>query len=225
MAKSQPTREQWTAFEYMYKYFNRVLFAGALPPVILNFSRHANSYGFFTPERWHRGDERTHEISINPAHLASRPPRDTASTLVHEMAHLWQHMFGTPPRKGYHDREWALKMKELGLTPIDPSTGKERMSAPNLKHRIEAGGAYDQAFAAMPPEYLFPWQCDEAEMPRRAKGAAKVAGDDEEGEEGEGKAKSKNKVKYTCPCAVNVWGKPDLALQCMSCGQPFAQAA
>lgn len=222
MPTNQPTREQFKAFEYMYKYFNRVLFSGALPPVFLNFSRRANSYGFFAPERWQRSDasELTHEISINPAHLALRPPRETASTLVHEMCHLWQHVHGAPPRRGYHDRGWSAKMKEVGLITIDPATGEDRQSAPNLTHRIEDGGPFAAAFAAMPAEYLFPWQCAEAS----GKGKGKGKGAEGEGEEGK-EAKSRNKVKYSCPsCSTNVWGRPELQILCGPCGEPFAAA-
>ena len=60
----------------------------------------------------------TDEIALNPAHFASRPTAGTLSTLAHEMAHLWQHHFGTPSRTGYHNKEWAAKMREIGLIPI-----------------------------------------------------------------------------------------------------------
>jgi hypothetical protein len=40
-----------------------------------------------------------------------------ASTLVDEVAHLWQSMHGKPGRRGYHNGEWPRKMDELGLTP------------------------------------------------------------------------------------------------------------
>jgi hypothetical protein len=46
--------------------------------VILNFSRLARSLGFFAPERWRdAGDQVTHEISLNPAHLSGAAPLST----------------------------------------------------------------------------------------------------------------------------------------------------
>jgi len=36
---------------------------------------------------------------------------------VHEMVHLWQHMHGKPGARGYHNKEWAAKMKAIGLQP------------------------------------------------------------------------------------------------------------
>jgi hypothetical protein len=43
------------------------------------------------------------------------------STLVHEMVHVWQETYGNPSRRGYHNRQWAEKMREVGLQPS--STG------------------------------------------------------------------------------------------------------
>jgi hypothetical protein len=51
-SKAQPTTEQFATYEAMYRFFNDELFGGRLPSVILNFSRHAGTYGFFAPERW-----------------------------------------------------------------------------------------------------------------------------------------------------------------------------
>src|SRR4051812_47129509 len=93
--RDRPTRAQFDAYQGMYDFFNRVLFAGELAPVLLNFSRASKTLGFFAPERWENaGAEVTHEISLNPAHLKSRPPREVASTLVHEMVHAWQQGHG-----------------------------------------------------------------------------------------------------------------------------------
>lgn len=39
-----------------------------------------------------------------------------------ESVHCWQYCFGTPGRNCYHNKEWAYKMKAIGLQPT--STGK-----------------------------------------------------------------------------------------------------
>jgi hypothetical protein len=87
-----PTKAQFTAYEQMFGFFNRRLFGGGLPACLLNFSRKAKTYGFFAPQRWQHENakEVRHEISLNPASLRTRKPIDVASTLVHEMVHLWQ---------------------------------------------------------------------------------------------------------------------------------------
>jgi hypothetical protein len=204
---SDPTRSQWDAYAQAFDYFNAALFGDELPRCILNFSRHARFGGFFAPLRWEREDGRTHEISLNPDVL-KQPPRDTMSTLVHEMVHLWQQEFGKPSRANYHNREFASKMESLGL--ITSKTGKPggKRTGQGMSHYIIDGGPYDQADAAMPQEYLLPWVSGRPAKPS------------------DPDPKTKNKVKYTClGCSANVWGKPELSIICGACGEPFAEAA
>jgi len=198
-----PTNAQFAAYRAMWDYFNVALFGGTLRPVILNFSRAANSLGFFAPERWEHENETTHEISLNPAYLKSRSARDVASTLVHEMAHLWQQEQGKPGRRGYHNEEWARKMDELGLAPSSTGAPGSARVGYRMSHYIVEGGPFARAFDAMPREYLLPWTCWEPQ-----------GGD-------KGKAKPRaSKLKYTCPtCAANAWGKPGLLLRCGECDE------
>lgn len=202
-----PTRAQFTAYERMFEYFNRALFANTLPACLLNFSRKARTYGFFAPQRWQgRSEEVRHEISLNPSTLRSRQPIEVASTLVHETVHLWQQDLGRPSRRGYHNAEWASKMDEVGLVPSStPAPGGARVGQ-LVSHYIADAGRFAEAFAAMPAEYLLPWSCEEPQ-------------------EGRGKTtRSRNKLKYTCPgCATNVWGKPGLDILCADCDEPFVE--
>jgi hypothetical protein len=193
-----PTVDQFAAFQGMYDYFNGALFGGTLHPVILNFSRAAGSLGFFAPERWEQGARTTHEISLNPAHLATRDARDVASTLVHEMAHCWQQEHGTPSARGYHNKEWAAKMDAIGLVPS--ATGEPGGPRVGFKmtHYIADGGPFARAFARMPRGFLLPWSSWEPDGGRKKKGPS-----------------PKSKTKYTCPrCGANAWGKPELHLVC-----------
>lgn len=195
---STPTTAQFTAFQAMYDYFNRELFNRALRPVILNFSRAANTLGFFAPERWEQEDTTTHEISLNPAHLATRSPRDIASTLVHEMVHCWQQEHGTPSARGYHNQQWAQKMLEVGLVPSATGTPGGARVGFKMSHYIEEGGAFSRAYNKMPKAHLLPWSSWEPDGPRRKKAPS-----------------ARSKVKYTCPaCGANAWGKPELRLVC-----------
>lgn len=213
----RPTVEQFGAFQAMYDHFNRTLFDGRLPPVILNFSRRARTYGFFAPKRWNNGDARTHEISLNPSYLKTRPGREVASTLVHEMAHLWQQEYGTPSRTGYHNTEWAAKMEAIGLQPTDTGQAGGRRVGQNMTHLVIDGGPFDQAFGRMSAMCYLPWQCqpEEGDVPTRPAPVTVVTGPDGTTTTTTTPAplKSKNKVKYTCPgCGANVWGKPGLEL-------------
>jgi predicted SprT family Zn-dependent metalloprotease len=202
-----PTRQQFAAYEQMFAYFNGRLFGGELPACLLNFSRRSKTYGFFAPSRWERGRDVRHEISLNPSTLKSRKPIEVASTLVHEMVHLWQQEHGTPSRTGYHNHEWAAKMDAVGLVPSSTALPGGARVGQKVSHYVAKGGPFEQAFRAMPKELTLPWACDEPEDVRLKKAA-------------------KNKVKYTCPgCGANVWGKPELAISCDECEERFEIAS
>lgn len=205
MVKStDPTGAQFDAYRAMWSYFNAVMFGGTLREVILNFSRRAKSLGFFAPDRWESAGQVTHEISLNPTHLRRDSARDVASTLVHEMVHLWQWQreHGAPKRPGYHDAQWGRKMEELGLMPSATGAPGGKRTGYKMSHYIVEGAAFARAFDAMPAEYLLPWTC----------------GIDEDAI-GKKKAKRKeSKLKYTCPqCAMNMWGRPELRVRCEDC--------
>jgi predicted SprT family Zn-dependent metalloprotease len=196
-----PTINQSHSYQELFDYYNAQLFRGELPPCILNFSRHKNAYGFFAPERWQSGVRSTHEISLNPDYL-SQPPIETMSTLVHEMVHLWQHVYGKPSRSTYHNCEWANKMESIGLIPSDTGQPGGKKTGNRVSEYIAEDGDFAIAFNVMPKDYLLPWK-SAAYKDRR-------------------KSARKQKIKYSCPgCQVNVWGKPNLSILCGTCAEPF----
>lgn len=119
----KPTEELYQSLECAYQHFNEELFDGVLPPVLFTVQRQKGTLGYFVPDRWSSpSGSNCHEIAINPAHMGESRVIDVMQTLVHEMAHCWQYCFGTPSRYGYHNKEWAYKMIEVGLQPT--VTGK-----------------------------------------------------------------------------------------------------
>ena len=63
-----------------------------------------------------RHARRTIELALNPdGFCPARPTCRFARRWCHEMVHAWQQQHGRPGRGGYHNREWAAKMKEIGL--------------------------------------------------------------------------------------------------------------
>ena len=115
------TTIQFKTLDDLYRFYNQAIFGGTLSDCIVNMSRHGGAYGFFAANRW-RGENEAkkiiHEISINPDFM-NREDIEWHSTLVHEMCHLWQEDFGKPSRGGYHNRQWADKMVQVGLMPTD----------------------------------------------------------------------------------------------------------
>jgi predicted SprT family Zn-dependent metalloprotease len=90
---------------------------------LIAYQRQANSAGYFSPDRWSGRitESGEHELALNPDGFIGQSDGQIMQTLVHEQAHVWQHYFGKPSARGYHNREWAAKMKSIGLMPS--STG------------------------------------------------------------------------------------------------------
>jgi hypothetical protein len=144
-----------------------------------------------------QGQEVTHEISLNPDVLG-RPPEETMGTLVHEMVHQWQADHGTPPRRCYHDREWADKMIEVGLIPSDTGEPGGKQTGQRMSHYIDPDGKFIKALGAMPTEYLLPWLSHADERPRKPPTA--------------------KKVKLRCPCCdTPIWVEAGDTLPSVSC--------
>ena len=125
MAKKakQPTIDLYTLFCTAFEHFNKRLFGGALPNVIITMQRKNKTMGYFSKNRWADASGQTfHEIAVNPTYFAGHKLIEVLQTIVHEQCHLWQEEFGTPSRRTYHNSEWAHKMESVGLMPS--STGK-----------------------------------------------------------------------------------------------------
>jgi len=203
-ATMPPTEEQFGALQKMFDHFNLCLFNQGLPSVLLNLTRRRGTYGLFYPYQWLKrsGEELTHELSLNPAYFREQAPRDTASTLCHEMCHLWQQEYGRPSRRGYHNQEWAAQMESIGLIPSDTGLPGGKKVGQRMAEYILPGGRFEAVFASLPVECFLPWQCAEV----MESGTTLV------------RSKDRNKNKYSCPsCGVNVWGKPELNLLCGCC--------
>jgi hypothetical protein len=56
-------------------------------------------------------------LNLNPVHLA-RPVYEVLSTLLHELAHAWQHEHGTPSKPPHHNREFRERCEAFGI-PTD----------------------------------------------------------------------------------------------------------
>jgi predicted SprT family Zn-dependent metalloprotease len=201
---NNPTTKTYTSLTTAYDFFNRELFSGSLPPCLITMQRHKGAFGYFSGERFASLDDPkdvTDEIALNPLHFATQKPEKILSTLAHEMVHLWQHHYGSPPRKGYHDREWSAKMREIGLTPTDTGEPGGKQTGQKMSHLIEANGRYAQAATKLlleHPAILYHDRASENDPTRKKKRASKT--------------------KYTCPsCNLNAWAKSGALLLCGNC--------
>lgn len=141
-----PTKQNYDELSHAYDFFNRRLFGGELPGCLFTLQRKSRSMGYFSFERFvRRDDTKSDEIALNPEYFATRPVEDVLSTLVHEQVHQWQRHFGTPPRRGYHDQEFAAKMEAIGLMPSNTGTPGGKTTGEKMSHYIMVDGPFIHA--------------------------------------------------------------------------------
>ena len=201
------TGHEYTAIDSAYNWFNEQLFGGRLPPCLITLQRKSRSRGYFANDRFgHRlniGDL-TDELALNPDTFAGLSDKEILSVLVHEMCHCWQQYCGKPSRTGYHNREWAAKMVEVGLMPSDTGADGGKRTGQHMTHYIVEGGPFDRAAESLlKTAFRLNWQSVALGEKPRPKGTSKV--------------------KYTCPtCGQNAWAKPEASLVCGECMEPMA---
>ena len=203
------TEREYRAFQVAYDFFNAELFGGSLPHVLVTLQRHAKAKGYFAPNRFQTRRDAladilteggtAHELAMNPDVFTGRTDELILSTLVHEMVHVWQQSHGKPPRRAYHDRQWAAKMKEVGLHPSTTGEPGGKEVGQSVTHYIIEGGPFQVAFRKLEATgFRLNWQSLPFSEERKKKKASKT--------------------KYTCPdCGANAWAKPETSLICGEC--------
>jgi hypothetical protein len=140
------TATEYREFQDAFNWFNVHLFDGSLPEALVTLQRKARARGYFSENRFtnrQNSNERIHEIAPNPDHFTNRTDTEILSTLVHEMCHLWRRVFGKPGRSGYHDRQWRMKMKEVGLHPSSTAAPGGKETGYKVSHFIREGGRFE----------------------------------------------------------------------------------
>jgi predicted SprT family Zn-dependent metalloprotease len=192
-----PSAAMYDTLNHAFTHFNKELFDGNLPPVIIVVHRKRNAHGYFWEGQWqHRDDaeRKLSEIALNPQTMG-RDIKTVLSTFVHEMVHHAQHVHGNPGKVA-HNQEWAEMMDEVGLTPT--STGKEggKRTGRSVTHMIVDGGPFDVSCDA----FLKRNDVDVSWFSPPQAGTKK---------------RDRSKVKHTCACCgTNIWGKEGITVFC-----------
>jgi hypothetical protein len=155
---------------------------------------------------------------------------ETLATLVHEMTHCKQQHYGTPGRRGYHNKEWASFMDAVGLAPSSTGQPGGRRVGERVTHYVVAGGPFDiSCRLLLTRSFELSWWDRFPPMERNAApGGAALASSMTPVAAGfptPGLSEPlpglsmprKAKVKYKCVtdrCRTQVWGKPGLAVLC-----------
>lgn len=234
-----PTPQVYLELQQAFDHFNRTLYDNTLPSCLITLTQKKRSRGYFAADRYvHANGQVVHELAMNARYFAPQPIEQTLSTLVHEMSHLWQHEFGTPGRRGYHNREWAEHLKSIGLHPSHTGEIGGREVGEQMTHYLLPEGRYlvacrallsedfqlhwfdrllPQIRAAAPASSATPGEVttpplDLSPPPSLPEGSLHVPETTDRS----------NRQKYTCPtCASSIWGRPRLRAACVDCGQPF----
>ncbi len=229
-----PTKDAYEELDRAYSHFNTELFKGQLPGCLITLQREKKTYGYFSAERFiNQGDKSfTDEIALNPAYFGVVPLQEVMQTVVHEMVHLWQHHFGKPGRRRYHNREWAEKMKGVGLMPSDTGKPGGKQTGERMADYAIEGGVFEQALEKLvSSSYRITWL---DRVPGKHVSADVLQAALEGGVEGvdpnnvlapeQAISNSKQtRAKYTCACETKVWAKPGLHLLCGECSGRFVE--
>lgn len=232
MNESGQTRNNYSAWERAYDHFNAGLFNNSLPGCVITFQRKQGAYGFHAASQFEasRSRIRADEIALNPRYFDGRDPRDSLSTLVHEMAHQHQWLFGKPSPDGYHNKEWARLMIDIGLVPTDTGEPGGKATGRRMTHFIREDGPFDRLCQALlDTGFVIPYvEADLAEETQDILTAGQPDARDpaklRKKAELLKKKKAASKSRYTCPgCDVpkHVWGKPELHIICGECEGRF----
>ena len=196
-----------TGLQQAFDYLNKVLFEGTLPRNV-KFNHQSRAHSPVTSRRIASASRivagvRYCEINLNPDHFTGQSDLFIISTLLHEMVHLWQEVFGAKATKrknyGYHDKEWAAKMEAVGLMPSNTGAIGGKRTGSQMDHFILPGGRYALAFAELEATG---WKL-KLESTIRAGGTKKPKDD---------------KTKFTCSsCGWNVWGRASTVVMHVPC--------
>lgn len=208
---NNPTELTYKDLTSVYEYLNGKLFDNELPTCLITMQRKNKARGYFSSQRFsNMVDEAiTDEIALNPSLFQNRKPIEILSTLAHEMTHLWQAHNGKPSRSGYHNKEWVIKMKSIGLMPTATGIIGGKETGQSVTHVIQDNGLFYNAMQEFLASNKVNLYCDTATP----------------GEKAKKKSKSDSKTKYTCPaCDMNAWAKPNSNLICGDCEEKMGIA-
>lgn len=200
------TKKQYSDLDSAYDYFNKKLFENKLPECLITLQRHPKVLGYHHYDKFSNRKDGTKvsEIALNPDTFEGQADIDILSTLAHEMVHMQQYVIGDPPRKGYHDKGFAILMNEIGLQASATGEPGGKTVGQRMSHYILDGGKFEivcNAFLLSGDK--FQWNSDRD---------IKIS-----------KERKKTREKWTCPKCLSqhAWAKKTAKIACGICLVPM----
>jgi hypothetical protein len=154
-----PTLYFYGRLQTAFDHFNRTLFEGSLGQCLMTVRSSNRRYGhhhagrFIAPDGGLIG-----ELGLHPGYFTIQPIESAMSTLVHEMAHVWQHQHGKPTRSNPHNRQWADKMVAVGLQPSNTGLPDGRETGHAMSDYIIPSGPFIHSCRQLTAEgFQLPW--------------------------------------------------------------------
>jgi predicted SprT family Zn-dependent metalloprotease len=202
-ASAALTPVEYSGLQEAFDHFNRTLFDNSIADCFMSYQRKANSAGSFCLAEFSgRIGKLTRDgIRLNPDWFIDKTDKQILQNLVHQMCHAWQHHKGRPSANGYHNHQWADKMKSIGLQPSSTGAVGGKETGARIYDYVIPSGAFAKAFAKLSSNG---WRLNLQSAPREGIKA---------------RGPNKNKTVFRCArCGQKAWGKPDLEIICKPCG-------
>ena len=244
-ASGAPTVRFYAQLQHAFDHFNQALFGGSLPPALITLRSSNRYHGYHHAKRFmNTKGEWLDELGMHPGFMALRSVEEVLSTLVHEMVHHWQQHEGSPSKSNPHNREWARKMRSIGLVASDTALPDGRETGHGISHYIEPQGPFHRACIALLAQgFALEWFDRHAPVrpeplmarPEQLKAAgvavelspppvvtmSETTGQPVSTTVVMSPPKSApDRVKYVCQtCGIKAWAAPETPIQCGTCGE------
>ena len=189
------TNEKYGNLSMVFELMNKEFFDGKLTDVIITVVRKNQARGYYYEKSFIEGNEQIiPEIALNPD-VFENEEKVVLSTLLHEMCHHYQALYGIPSKNGYHNKEFSEIMKNVGLQTYDIKTYKS--VGYSVTHNIIPDGNYDRFYNSLKEKGNI------IDFKSYYQTLALNGGspeDEEEIKKMKRKAQQKKKIKYTCKC-------------------------
>ncbi len=226
MTHLEPTIEMSQSLQEITNYLDALLFNGELPPCYITLTRNNKVIGgYHSSDQWENAEgDKVPEIGVNSNLIAQGDPITLYNVLIHELIHLELTHKGTHGRVGYHNKAFAQRCHDLGLSITihdkDAKPGQE--TGQSMATDIIPGGKAEKAIAQIPTDLAYytskivdidsNGQAKESDTPPKT-------GQGQAQRQTPPKTKSAGKrTKYTCAqCGLNLWGKSGASVICGKC--------